>query len=153
MSNANVKKLILSIEISGQKQAVELAERRALERELAKVSIKKEDVDLVNIKKKLFRIKNVTFILFEHISFWAFKKCFLKLFLFFSDRRRNGDLEDKGGTDAERTSGKRGRSSGIADQLISFRIKFFSYWKFFLLRRIKTLKNLFFQPITFYYEI
>jgi hypothetical protein len=54
LSNANVKKLILSIEISGQKQAVELAERRALERELAKVSIKKEDVDLVNIKKKTF---------------------------------------------------------------------------------------------------
>jgi hypothetical protein len=69
LSNANVKKLILSIEISGQKQAVELAERRALERELAKVSIKKEDVDLVIIKKKLFRIKNVTFILYEHISF------------------------------------------------------------------------------------
>ena len=35
------------IEFLGQKQAAELAERRALERELAKVSIKKEDVDLV----------------------------------------------------------------------------------------------------------
>jgi hypothetical protein len=34
---------------SGQKQAAELAEKRALERELAKVSIKKEDVDLVSI--------------------------------------------------------------------------------------------------------
>lgn len=33
--------------ISGQKQAAELAEKRALERELAKVSIKKEDVDLI----------------------------------------------------------------------------------------------------------
>ena len=33
--------------ISGQKQAAELAETRALERELATVSIKKEDVDLI----------------------------------------------------------------------------------------------------------
>jgi hypothetical protein len=39
---------------SGQKEAAELAEKRALERELAKVSIKKEDVDLVTILAEKF---------------------------------------------------------------------------------------------------
>ena len=50
------------IEFLGQKQAAELAERRALERELAKVSIKKEDVDLVTISN-FFNKNNSNFII------------------------------------------------------------------------------------------
>lgn len=39
--------IFISFFISGQKQAAELEKRRELERELAKVAIKKEDVDLI----------------------------------------------------------------------------------------------------------
>jgi NACalpha-BTF3-like transcription factor len=50
-------RLIFQHTFLGQKQAAELAERRALERELAKVSIKKEDVDLIADEMEISKTK------------------------------------------------------------------------------------------------
>lgn len=97
-----------ALSIIGDRRNKEAAEKKAKEKELLKVSIKKEDVDLI--------VRQISWCTCYVTSF-RFNKRFLKNFpIQFSDER-NGNKPNLSGTDTQGTPRKRRRSARDIDEL------------------------------------